>query len=83
MEAWITSVLGVLGWVGIVAGGDGVAVAEAAVASLDAHLSPAGVAHDVLSVLDGLGLALGVLGGMLGVRGLHIPAAVRVANDTA
>ena len=42
--------LGVLGWVGIVAGGDGVAVAEAAVASLDVHLSPAGVADDVLGV---------------------------------
>ena len=28
-------------------------------------------------------LGLGVLGGTLGVSGLHVPAAVRVANDIA
>ena len=69
--------------VGIVAGGDGVAVTEAAVASLDAHLSPADATHDVLGVLDGLGLGLGVLGGMLGVRGSWAVAVSCIAEITS
>ena len=83
VRACIISVACVPGRAGVVARGNGVAVTEAAIPSLDAHLSPAGVAHDLLRVLDGLCLGLVVLGGTLGVCGLHVPSAVRVGNDIA
>src|SRR4051794_2323053 len=73
---------GVAAW-RLVAGSDGVGVAQPAVATLDAQLAAARVGQDGPSGVDGLGLGVGNGAGALVVRGDDLPAAVGPLLDDA
>ena len=74
-------VLGVSWRVGIVAGCDGVGVADASVAAVDPYFAAARVVDDLSSAINGRLLGIGVGGRSAAARFLHVPPAGWVLHD--
>ena len=80
LKARAISVLSVIGWVGVIARGNGIAVPNAAVRPVDYDLTTTEVPDDLLGSPLCVSLRLSVCRDPLGVRSFDIPSPVRVGN---